>query len=1118
VVGNTIYTQSTAYDAGLGRFITTLYVSDGTPTATPTTIVLPGSSSAGAVLGGKYYAFVYNGFGIEIDRIDGTTPTQVATFGSGGTTTAFAVGDRLLIFATGANGPGLYSFNGTSTHFVMPGVDLNTVSNFTVSEGKLYFIYSFNANSYLLVDDGVHPTHAILSTSGGTLSNAAALEAVPVGVMFSAFRSDIGTELFFSDGSSTSATLLGDLAPGSDHSASISIGWAGGVSGGRLPYNFDDGVHGGEPWITDGTVAGTHLLADLLPGFDGSNIANLVQFGGWTYFTAQSNPAEVPHFWATNGTTTVDLGAGTGDLSVTTAVFAGKLYFFGSGNWFEVAAPSGTPATADVTAHTGGPSNLFPGAVVLNGKLLLPGFFGVTAFDGSTFTQLSTAMTTEIVASGSVAYFGSGGDLFQTNGTVAGTISLFTDPNFPQISGISVLANGKVVFTDPFGSALWIKDGTGVHQLKDFDPSGWDNVSQPAVVGNKIYFTTTGPSGTQLWSSDGTEANTVVLDTSALGTITGSGYPFAFNGGMFIVLWGAGGGTAVRIDASSDAITVFGTGLDQVFPPVADGTGHFYYLTNTGLFVSDGTVAGTHLLAPTDAFDSGHVVDGIFYFVASTPGQGSELWRTDGTLAGTVMLTDTFTMASSNPYGFGTVSNNAPFGTSDHAALNAGASANATTRASGVLGNDADPDHAGTAGLLVTGAHFGAGSDSAVPGTGSLLLHGTYGDLLLAADGTWSYAATSTAALALAPGITATDVFSYTVGDGNGGFDTANLAMTITGVLQGLIGTPNNDTLNAGPANNGVNVDGKGGFDTLAVTGTFTPGATFLGIEAVNLTAGSNLTLTASQAMTGLAFNNAFSGSGTVTINMGGGVLLGIAGFQGAAANPGVTFVINGTVDSDYIKASHFTNTILGGAGQDQLRGGNGVDTIDGGTERDKIAGWGGADILTGGGGNDQFRYLYATDSGPGAAADRITDFTIGSDVIDLRLLDSDLVTPDIQNYALSFIGSAAFGSAGAGQIRYTTSGADMLVQFDLDGNGSSDMEIILQGLAGQTLSASDFMFPVAGAEPLAAPKDAAPAVMEPLLPASEPLLTGSFDDPLSFQDHGLIRWLPLHSNLMPLI
>jgi hypothetical protein len=147
--------------------------------------------------------------------------------------------------------------------------------------------------------------------------------------------------------------------------------------------------------------------------------------------------------------------------------------------------------------------------------------------------------------------------------------------------------------------------------------------------------------------------------------------------------------------------------------------------------------------------------------------------------------------------------------------------------------------------------------------------------------------------------------------------------------------------------------------------------------------------------------------------------------------------------------------------------------------------------------------------------------------VIDLQLLDSNLATPGIQNYALSFIGSAAFGATGASQIRYGSSGADMLVQFDLDGNGSSDMEIILQGLAGQTLSASDFLFSNPTAEPLPPVKGVGPAVMDPIfaapkLPAeelggSEPLLTVSFVDPLSFPDHGLERWAIPHWDLVSL-
>jgi ELWxxDGT repeat protein len=35
------------------------------------------------------------------------------------------------------------------------------------------------------------------------------------------------------------------------------------IKGGRLLFTADDGVRGWEPWITDGTEAGTKLLKDI---------------------------------------------------------------------------------------------------------------------------------------------------------------------------------------------------------------------------------------------------------------------------------------------------------------------------------------------------------------------------------------------------------------------------------------------------------------------------------------------------------------------------------------------------------------------------------------------------------------------------------------------------------------------------------------------------------------------------------------------------------------------------------------------------------------------------------------------------------------------------------------
>jgi Ca2+-binding RTX toxin-like protein len=155
------------------------------------------------------------------------------------------------------------------------------------------------------------------------------------------------------------------------------------------------------------------------------------------------------------------------------------------------------------------------------------------------------------------------------------------------------------------------------------------------------------------------------------------------------------------------------------------------------------------------------------------------------------------------------------------------------------------------------------------------------------------------------------------------------------------------------------------------------------------------------------------------------------------------------------LTASH---TFNGGDGADQLRGGGLIDTIDGGEGNDKITGLGGADQLTGGAGADQFRYLFAGDSGVGAGnRDVILDFSAGTDRIDFRGLDANPGVPGRQT--LSFLGTSAFTSGGTGQIRYEVSGGDLLVQVDLDGNGTTDMEMLLQGSGAQTLTGTDFLF-----------------------------------------------------------
>ena len=90
----------------------------------------------------------------------------------------------------------------------------------------------------------------------------------------------------------------------------------------------------------------------------------------------------------------------------------------------------------------------------------------------------------------------------------------------------------------------------------------------------------------------------------------------------------------------------------------------------------------------------------------------------------------------------------------------------------GLLGNDSDPDGDP---LAITEVD---GNQVTLPGTFNLLSGAI---LTLNADGTFSYDPNGQFA-SLAVGVSDTDTFEYTIGDGNGGSDTATVNITIDGV------------------------------------------------------------------------------------------------------------------------------------------------------------------------------------------------------------------------------------------------------------------------------------------------------------------------------------------------
>ncbi|MFM5948502.1 MAG: beta strand repeat-containing protein [Novosphingobium sp.] len=292
-------------------------------------------------------------------------------------------------------------------------------------------------------------------------------------------------------------------------------------------------------------------------------------------------------------------------------------------------------------------------------------------------------------------------------------------------------------------------------------------------------------------------------------------------------------------------------------------------------------------------------------------------------------------------------------------------------------------------------------------------------------------------------------------------------ADTITGTSRGdtIDGGGGADIVNAGGGDDAVflsanasAIDGGTGTDNLVVNSNVVVSGSITGFEVLTLVGGATVTFSGAQFSNALAVNSELAGVGSIIVNLAPG-----NNFFGSqmSVTPGsnLTMSVNGSTGIDVIKAVlGVTNILNGGGDVDQIRGGNFADTINGGDGNDKIMGLSGGDQLTGGAGADQFRYLFAGDSGVGAGnRDLILDFAAGEDKLDFRALDANLSLAGRQT--LSFIGTGGFTSGGFGEARYAVSGADLLVQIDLDGNGTTDMEMLLQGAGAQTLTGTDFLF-----------------------------------------------------------
>jgi ELWxxDGT repeat protein len=153
-------------------------------------------------------------------------------------------------------------------------------------------------------------------------------------------------------------------------------------------------------------------------------------------------------------------------------------------------------------------------------------------------------------------------------------------------------------------AAAAVHSGGLISLVKDIDPTGSSSPASLTTVGGTVYFSAqTAEAGTELWRSDGTDANTVLVKDLNPGT--GSSSP--------------------------TALTPFGSQLAFL---ADDGT------NGLSLWVTDGSDAGTLRLAAAAPLSLIAFVNGALYFVGRDATNGQELWITNGTAAGSKLIAD----------------------------------------------------------------------------------------------------------------------------------------------------------------------------------------------------------------------------------------------------------------------------------------------------------------------------------------------------------------------------------------------------------------------------------------------------------------------------------------------
>lgn len=456
-----------------------------------------------------------------------TVSNGVGTVGSAdvmGVVVVCATANLYLSANDGTNGAQLWRTDGTEagTRMVAAPTFLgSSPKGFTVWQGAIYYAaQGVGTSAALWRGDGTAEGTEMVKDVAVWADGVAANEISDVGwltpfngaLYFSAYDNTNGKELWKTDGTTAGTVLVADINPGYGSSRP----WGFSELDGALYFCATDGVHGVELWKTDGASGGTVMVKDINPGSGDScyPYREPTVFNGEMYFQA-SDGIHGNELWKTDGTLagTVmlkDINPGIGDsLDLQGVWHAWKLVEFDRALYFQAADGA---HGAELWKTDGTPE----GTVMV--KDISPGSYGsvpgdLTPFDGALYFSANE---------GSYA-----AEIWKTDGTAAGTVRVTDIGPSADPRGLTACGGGLYfsAYDSAHGVELWKTDGTSAGTAMVADVFAGVGGSSPAgliAFGGRVFLTASdganlGQHGTELWSTDGTPGGTVMVRDIAPG-------------------------------------------------------------------------------------------------------------------------------------------------------------------------------------------------------------------------------------------------------------------------------------------------------------------------------------------------------------------------------------------------------------------------------------------------------------------------------------------------------------------------------------------------------------------------------------------------------------------------